>query len=324
VTAQPDNNATGSRHPTMHGFKHGAADHARCRTVENRLGVKGSEVVQQSRRVNGSSTGHTGGTPAWNAAASAHKRRQASPLVSQFSDPNPLVEGRHELCPAYRPSGLTGAVVGCVVSCGISNRGIKVMRPRAVSAGFVCAGGVVGVSSRRPCGAARRWVRSARVGCPLRGAARRLAGLVRAVRRHPTLLHLHLRFDLGLLSEVVPGFGAEPRPPEAPALLLGRGLSGLVGILRGYDGGDMGGAGSGVGSAAGGGVRDLLPSGVAVGGGHWLLAGPGAVRCVVLADGQRSSYADYAEGGYGDTGGGAGGVAACAVRGCRAAVGGGP
>jgi hypothetical protein len=41
------------------------------------------------------------------------------------------------------------------------------------------------VSSRRPCGAVGRWVRSARVVCPLRGVARRLAGLVRAVRRQP-------------------------------------------------------------------------------------------------------------------------------------------
>ena len=72
---------------------------------KGRLGVKGYGVVPVLAAT-GSSAGHAGDTPAWNATASAHKRRQASSLVRQFSDSNPLVEGRHELCPAYGPSGL--------------------------------------------------------------------------------------------------------------------------------------------------------------------------------------------------------------------------
>jgi hypothetical protein len=44
LTAPPDSNAIGSRHPTAHGFKHGAAGHGQCRTIKDRLGVKWSGI----------------------------------------------------------------------------------------------------------------------------------------------------------------------------------------------------------------------------------------------------------------------------------------
>jgi hypothetical protein len=44
VTAQPDSNATESAHPGLHGFERWTAGHGRCRTVEDRVGVKWSGV----------------------------------------------------------------------------------------------------------------------------------------------------------------------------------------------------------------------------------------------------------------------------------------
>jgi hypothetical protein len=53
------------------------------RPAPTQTGPTGGRVVPVSGAT-GSSTGHAGGTPAWNAVASAHRRRQASPLVSHF------------------------------------------------------------------------------------------------------------------------------------------------------------------------------------------------------------------------------------------------
>jgi hypothetical protein len=51
VTAQPDSNSTGSTHPRQHDLALCAASHGRCRTVKDRLGVKGSQVqILSSRR----------------------------------------------------------------------------------------------------------------------------------------------------------------------------------------------------------------------------------------------------------------------------------
>jgi hypothetical protein len=44
VTAQSDSNVNGLRHPHKHGAERCAACHGRCRTVKDRLGVKGSHV----------------------------------------------------------------------------------------------------------------------------------------------------------------------------------------------------------------------------------------------------------------------------------------
>ncbi|MCA1605518.1 MAG: hypothetical protein LC775_08635, partial [Acidobacteria bacterium] len=75
------------------------------RGPERRLRASGGQGVSgPTLASNGSSAGHTGGTPAWNTAASARKCRQASPLVRQLSELRPLVRARHELGPAYRPA----------------------------------------------------------------------------------------------------------------------------------------------------------------------------------------------------------------------------
>jgi hypothetical protein len=50
VTAQPDSNATGSRHPTRHQPERCAARHGQCRTVRDRLGVKGFWVSRACLR----------------------------------------------------------------------------------------------------------------------------------------------------------------------------------------------------------------------------------------------------------------------------------
>jgi hypothetical protein len=44
VTAQPDSNANRSRHPRRHESQRRVAGHGRCRTIKDRLGVKGSQV----------------------------------------------------------------------------------------------------------------------------------------------------------------------------------------------------------------------------------------------------------------------------------------
>lgn len=44
MTAKPDSNTSGSTHPRSHGFKRWVAGHGQCRTVNDRLGVKGSRV----------------------------------------------------------------------------------------------------------------------------------------------------------------------------------------------------------------------------------------------------------------------------------------
>jgi hypothetical protein len=52
VTAPPDSNGTGSRHPRRHGCERCVAGHGQCRTVKDRLGVKGSQVrILSSRRL---------------------------------------------------------------------------------------------------------------------------------------------------------------------------------------------------------------------------------------------------------------------------------
>jgi hypothetical protein len=45
VTAQPDSNANGFGHPRRHGSGRCTAGHGQCRTVKDRLGVKGSNAV---------------------------------------------------------------------------------------------------------------------------------------------------------------------------------------------------------------------------------------------------------------------------------------
>jgi hypothetical protein len=48
VTAPADSNTNGSTHPRMHRVRRSAARHGRCRTVKDRLGVKGSGVASSS------------------------------------------------------------------------------------------------------------------------------------------------------------------------------------------------------------------------------------------------------------------------------------
>src|SRR4051794_3524473 len=50
VTANSDSNAAGSKHLATHSSKDCAAAHNRCRTVKDRLGVKGSQVQILSSR----------------------------------------------------------------------------------------------------------------------------------------------------------------------------------------------------------------------------------------------------------------------------------
>ena len=51
VTAQSDSNPNGSRHRRRRGSERRATGHGRCRTVKDRLGVKGSQVrILSSRR----------------------------------------------------------------------------------------------------------------------------------------------------------------------------------------------------------------------------------------------------------------------------------
>ncbi len=67
------------------------------------LGAKGLEAQPWQQWIFG---GAHWGTPAWNAAASVRKRRQASPLFRRLFERSSLVRERHELGPAYRPPGL--------------------------------------------------------------------------------------------------------------------------------------------------------------------------------------------------------------------------
>ena len=45
MTAQPDSNATGSRHPRRHRSERCAAGHGQRRTVKDRLGSRGMDPV---------------------------------------------------------------------------------------------------------------------------------------------------------------------------------------------------------------------------------------------------------------------------------------
>jgi hypothetical protein len=151
VTAQSDSNADRSRPSTRYGFERRAAGHDRCRTVKDRLGVKGSGVVPAST-ANGSSAGHPAYCPPGLASESQIKfdRSWVAEVVLTWPRPIHARVGTGSACRWCSTAGQR--VLQALVACPLKRAAVWVRIPPGAPYVSPAKGRVV----RRSSGSRRR------------------------------------------------------------------------------------------------------------------------------------------------------------------------